>query len=51
MRSKTVKKEPTVIVQSSGHGYYTMTVDGVFEGNYDTVKEAWDDYEQNHQAS
>ena len=29
----------------SPFGYYTMYIDGRFYGNYDTVKEAFDDVE------
>ena len=28
------------------HGYYTLTVNGQFEGNFDTMREAALEYEQ-----
>jgi len=51
MGSKQVNKDATVSIKSSGLGYYTMTINGVFVGNYDTVKEAADEYERMQEAS
>lgn len=37
----------TCVIKRSDKGpYYTMTIDGKFEGNYDTPKEAADAYEE-----
>ena len=37
----------TVKISRSKNGpYYEMTVDGKFAGNYDTMKEAADDFEE-----
>lgn len=33
-------KEGSVEVRRTGFGWYTLTVDGKFEGNYDTMSEA-----------
>lgn len=38
-------KEDTLEIKRNPKGYYTLYVNGVFHGNYDTVHEATMDYE------
>lgn len=33
-------------IKRDKRGYYTLYIDGVFEGNYDSAKEAADAYEE-----
>ena len=33
-------------IKRDSHGYYTLYIDGVFEGNYDTAAEAAKAYEE-----
>ena len=38
-------------IKRSPRGYYVLTVDGKFFGNYDTVSEAMDDYDETERTS
>jgi len=42
-----MEKTPLLDIHRSAKGpYYEMLIDGTFYGNYDSVKEAADDYEK-----
>lgn len=37
--------DPEMEIKRSPRGYYTLTVNGEFAGNFDSVREATDEYE------
>lgn len=38
--------EPAMEIKRDKHGFYTLYIDGVFDGNYDSYTEAAHAYEQ-----